>query len=155
MDPLAGSYYVESLTNDLEEEAWNYIKQIDDLGGSVKAIENRFMQNEIEEAAFRHQREIEREERIIVGVNKFATEEDPEMELHTVDETIREKQSARIAELKESRDNPAAERSLSSLEKAAETGDNLLYPMKEALSELATLGEVSDVLRGVFGLYKP
>ena len=154
-DPLAGSYYVESLTNDLEEEAWNYIKQIDDLGGSVKTIEDRFMQSEIEEAAFRYQKEIERDERIIVGVNKFATEEDPEMELHTVDETIREKQSARLAELKESRDNPAAERSLSGLKHAAETGNNLLYPMKEALSELATLGEVSDVLREVFGLYKP
>ena len=155
VDPLAGSYYVESLTDALEEEAWSYIKQIDDIGGSVKAIEDRFMQSEIEESAFRYQREIEREERIIVGVNRFASEEDPEMELHTVDETIREKQSGRISGLKESRDNIAVERSLSNLKKAAESGGNLLYPMKEALSELATLGEVSDVLREVFGLYRP
>ena len=155
VDPLAGSYYVESLTDALEEEAWSYIKQIDDIGGSVKAIEDRFMQSEIEESAFRYQREIEREERIIVGVNRFASEEDPEMELHTVDETIREKQSGRIAGLKESRDNTAVERSLSNLKKAAENGGNLLYPMQEALSELATLGEVSDVLREVFGLYRP
>ena len=155
VDPLAGSYYVESLTDALEEEAWSYIKQIDDIGGSVKAIEDRFMQSEIEESAFRYQREIEREERVIVGVNRFASEEDPEMELHAVDETIREKQSGRIAGLKESRDNTAVERSLFNLKKAAENGGNLLYPMKEALSELATLGEVSDVLREVFGLYRP
>ena len=156
-DPLAGSYYVESLTDALEEEAWSYIKQIDDLGGSVKAIEERFMQREIEEAAYRYQRELEREERILVGVNRFASEsgEDPEMELHTVDETIRERQSERIAELKENRNNPAVERSLTDLRKSAKDGDNLLYPMQEALSELATLGEVSDVLREVFGTYKP
>lgn len=157
VDPLAGSYYVESLTDALEKEAWEYIGRIDELGGSVRAIEDRFMQNEIEEAAFRYQRQIEKEEQIIVGVNRYASEadEEPDMELHTVDETIRDRQTERLAELKESRDSAAVENALSDLKKAAEGKDNILYPMKEALTNLATLGEVSDVLREVFGQYRP
>lgn len=115
------------------------------------------MQREIEEAAFRYQREIEKEERIIVGVNRYegGGENDPDMELHTVDESIRERQTEKLAGLKESRDNAAVEKALLTLRRAAEGAGNLLYPMKEALSELATLGEVSDVLRGVFGEYRP
>ena len=158
-DPLAGSYYVESLTDAVEEEAWEYIRQIDDLGGSVRAIEERFMQREIEDAAFRYQREVETGERTIVGVNRYATpgeaDEDPDMELHTVDESIRDRQTERLAEIKESRDTRAVERSLASLKSAAEGSDNLLYPMKEALANLATLGEVSDTMREVFGQYRP
>jgi methylmalonyl-CoA mutase N-terminal domain/subunit len=156
-DPLAGSYFVESLTDAVEEEAWSYINRIDEMGGSVKAVEVGFMQHEIEEAAYRYQREVEREERIIVGVNRYASDEadDPDMELHTVDETIRERQKERLSELRESRDNAAVERALASVGDAAEGSENLLYPMKEALSELATLGEVSDALRGVFGEYRP
>jgi methylmalonyl-CoA mutase N-terminal domain/subunit len=156
-DPLAGSYYVESLTDAVEEEAWEYIRRIDEMGGSVKAIEERFMQREIEESAYRYQREVEREERIIVGVNRYAGEadDDPDMELHTVDESIRDRQTERLVELKESRDNAAVERALGGLKKAAEGDDNLLYPMKEALGNLATLGEVSDTLREVFGEYRP
>ena len=161
-DPLAGSYYVESLTDAVEEEAWRYIEQIDEMGGSVEAVENRFMQREIEEAAFRYQREVESEERIIVGVNRYTGggEEDADMDLHTVDESIRERQSERLAELRESRDNSAVEKSLARLKEAAESGgeagaENLLYPMKEALSEFATVGEISDTLRSVFGEYRP
>lgn len=154
-DPLAGSYYVESLTDALEEAAWGYIGQIDDIGGSVKAIEERYMQKEIEDAAFRYQREVEKGERIIVGVNRYASDEDPEMELHAVDESIRDQQAARIAELKENRDEAAVGRALSDLKSAAQGDQNLLYPMKEALGNLATLGEVSDVLRGVYGQYSP
>nr|MBA3794314.1 methylmalonyl-CoA mutase [Rubrobacter sp.] len=157
-DPLAGSYFIESLTDAVEEEAWAYISQIDDLGGSVAAIEERFMQREIEEAAFRYQREIEKEERLVVGVNRYAgsaNDDDPDMELHTVDESIRDRQADRITELKESRDSAAVERALARLKAAAEGDENMLYPMREALSELATLGEVSDTLRGVFGQYRP
>jgi len=156
-DPLAGSYYVESLTDAVEEAAWAYIKRIDEMGGSVKAVEERFMQREIEDAAYRYQREVEREERVIVGVNRYTSggTEDPDMELHTVDETIRERQKERLADLKDSRDNAAVEKALARLKRAAEDSDNLLYPMKEALAELATLGEVSDTLRGVFGEYRP
>lgn len=154
-DPLAGSYYVESLTGAVEEEAWEYIRQIDELGGSVKAIEERFMQREIEEAAYRYQREIEREERIIVGVNRYESDEDPAMDLHSVDESIHGQQVERLTELKDNRDNRAVEKSLADLKRAAEGTDNLLYPMKEALANLATLGEVSDTLREVYGQYRP
>jgi methylmalonyl-CoA mutase, N-terminal domain len=156
-DPLAGSYYVESLTDAVEEEAWEYIRRIDSLGGSVRAIEKRFMQREIEDSAFRYQREVERGERIIVGVNRYASEagEEPDMELHAVDESIRDRQSERLAALKATRDNAAVERALKRLGAAAEGSENLLYPTKEALANLATVGEVSDVLRGAFGEYRP
>ncbi len=154
-DPLGGSYYVESLTDAVEEAAWGYIKRIDEMGGSVKAIENRFMQREIEEAAFRYQREAEKGERIIVGVNRYVADEEADIELHSVDESIRDRQTERLNELKDSRDNGAVEKALARLKRAAEGRDNLLYPMKEALANLATLGEVSDVLREVFGQYRP
>ena len=156
-DPLAGSYYVESLTDAIEEEAWDYIRRIDEIGGSVKAVEERFMQREIEDSAYLYQREVEKEERIIVGVNRYASggAEDPDMELHTVDESIRDRQAERLADLKESRDNAAVEKALAGLKRAAEGSENLLYPMKEALAGLATLGEVSETLRGVFGEYRP
>ncbi|MDQ3864796.1 MAG: methylmalonyl-CoA mutase family protein, partial [Actinomycetota bacterium] len=156
-DPLAGSYYVESLTDAVEEAAWDYIRRIDEMGGSVKAVEGRFMQREIEDAAYRYQREVEREKRVIVGVNLYTSggAEDPDMELHTVDETIRERQKERLAHLRESRDNSAVEKALAALKDAAEGSENLLYPMREALAELTTLGEISDTLRGAFGEYRP
>jgi methylmalonyl-CoA mutase N-terminal domain/subunit len=113
------------------------------------------MQREIEDSAFRYQREVERGERIIVGVNRYAAPEDPDMELHTVDESIRDRQSERLTALRETRDNTAVEKALKRLGSAAEGSDNLLYPAKEALLNLATVGEVSDVLRGVFGEYRP
>ncbi len=123
----------------------------------MKAIEERFMQREIEEAAYRYQRQVEKEERIIVGVNRYAVgaDENPDMELHVVDESIRERQSERLAVLRETRDSGAVERALADLKRAAESSEYLLYPMKEALANLATLGEVSDTLRGVFGEYRP
>nr|MBA3491703.1 methylmalonyl-CoA mutase [Rubrobacteraceae bacterium] len=146
-----------SLTDAVEEAAWAYIKRIDEMGGSVKAVEERFMQREIEDAAYRYQREVEREERVIVGVNRYTSggTEDPDMELHTVDETIRERQKECLADLKDSRDNAAVEKALARLKNVAAGSENLLYPMREALAELATLGEVSDTLRGVFGEYRP
>ncbi|MBV9453530.1 MAG: methylmalonyl-CoA mutase [Rubrobacter sp.] len=155
VDPLGGSYYVESLTDAVEEAAWEYIRRIDEMGGAVKAIENRFMQREIEEAAFRYQREIEKEERIIVGVNRYVTDEEAAMELHSVDESIRDRQIQRLAKLKDSRNNRVVAKALAHLERAAQGTDNLLYPMKEALVNLATVGEVSDVLRKVYGQYRP
>jgi methylmalonyl-CoA mutase, N-terminal domain len=154
-DPLGGSYYVESLTDAVEEGAWEYIKRIDEIGGAVRAIENRFMQREIEEAAFRYQREVEKEERIIVGVNRYITDEEADIELHSVDEVIRDRQTQRLEKLKDSRNNSAVEKALADLEHAAQGTDNLLYPMKDALANLATLGEVSDLLRKVYGQYRP
>ena len=156
-DPLAGSYYVEALTDAVEEEAWEYIGHIDALGGSVHAIEKRYMQREIEDSAFRYQREVESGRRIIVSVNRYGSDagEDPDMDLHSVDESISERQTERLAELREERDNAAVEKALRRLERAAEGSENLLYPMKDALSNLATVGEVSDTLRRVFGQYRP
>ncbi len=157
-DPLAGSYYVESLTDAVEEQAWEYVRRIDDLGGSVRAIEERYMQHEIEESAFRYQREVERGDRVIVGVNRYASEavtEDPSMDLHAVDESIRDQQMERLAALKDGRDSAEVERALTGLRSAAEGAENVLYPMKQALASLATLGEVSDVLREVYGQYRP
>jgi methylmalonyl-CoA mutase N-terminal domain/subunit len=154
-DPLAGSYYVEALTDAVEEEAWEYIRQIDEMGGSVRAVEKRFMQREIEESAFRYQREVESGERIIVGVNRYGPAEDPDMELHSVDESIFQRKTERLTQLRETRDNAAVQKALTSLERAAKGSDNLLYPMKEALANFATVGEVSDTLREVFGSYRP
>jgi methylmalonyl-CoA mutase N-terminal domain/subunit len=152
---LAGSYYVETLTDAVEEAAWEYIRRIDEMGGSVHAIEKRFMQREIEEAAFRYQREVESGERIIVGVNRYGSAEDPDMELHSVDESILERKTERLAQLRETRDNAAVQIALRRLQRAAEGSENLLYPMKEALATFATVGEVSDTLREVFGRYRP
>jgi methylmalonyl-CoA mutase N-terminal domain/subunit len=144
------------MTDAVEGEAWEYIRRIDALGGSVAAVEERFMQREIEESAFRYQREVEGGERIVVGVNRYGSEagDDPDIELHSVDESIRERQSERLAKLKETRDTAAVEEALRKLKIAAEGSDNLLYPIKEALSNLATVGEVSDALRDVFGEYR-
>jgi methylmalonyl-CoA mutase N-terminal domain/subunit len=155
-DPLAGSYYVEALTEEVEREAWGYIERIDSLGGAVRAIEEGMMQREIEEAAYRYQREVEKGERVIVGVNRYESGAgDEQMDLHAVDESIRERQAERLEALKETRDSAAVERSLADLKRAAEGEENLLYPMRESLANLATLGEVSDALRGVFGEYRP
>lgn len=112
------------------------------------------MQREIEDSAFRYQREVERGERVIVGVNRYAGG-DTDMELHVVDESIRDRQTERLVGLRESRDNAAVERALKRVRSAAEGSNNLLYPVREALASLATVGEVSDVLREVFGEYRP
>ena len=154
-DPLAGSYYVEALTDAVEEEAWEYIRQIDEIGGSVKAIEERFMQREIEDSAFRFQREVESGERTVVGVNRYGSADDPGMDLHSVDESVLERKIERLAQLREARDNAAVRRALRRLKRAAKGSENLLYPMKEALANLATVGEVSNTLREVFGRYSP
>ena len=154
-DPLGGSYYVEALTDAVEEEAWEYIRRIDALGGSVRAIEVRYMQREIEDSAFRYQREVESGERAVVGVNRHGSAEEPDMELHSVDGAIVEGQARRLAELRETRDGAAVEKALTNLKRAATESENLLYPMKEALANLATVGEVSDTLREVFGQYRP
>ncbi|MDQ4126930.1 MAG: methylmalonyl-CoA mutase family protein, partial [Actinomycetota bacterium] len=121
----------------------------------VRAIEGRFMQREIEDSAFRYQREVESGERVIVGVNRHASDEELDMELHSIDDAIVERQTGRLAELRETRDSAAVERALKNLKRAAAGSENLLYPMREALANLATVGEVSDALREVFGQYRP
>jgi methylmalonyl-CoA mutase N-terminal domain/subunit len=154
VDPLAGSYYVESLTAEIEKRAEEYIKKIDELGGAVKAIEHGFVQREIEESAYRFQKEIERGERIVVGLNKFQEKEKPPANLLRVDPAVRESQINKLKKLRAERDSKKVEQVLSALKKAAGGSDNLMPPIIEAVKVEATLGEICDVLRGVFGEYK-
>ncbi len=155
IDPLGGAYFVEALTNEIEARAWQYIEKVDGMGGAVVAIEAGFYQDEIHEAAFRIQRGIESGERVVVGVNRFPEAEEPAVEIQRLAEDEVAKQIRRLRDLRERRDGGAVSRALASVEAAARGSDNLLPPMKEALRARATLGEVSDALRGVFGEYHP
>jgi len=154
VDPLAGSYYIEKLTDEVEGRAQEYIDQIDRMGGAVAAIEKGFIQKEIGASAYRFQREIEKGERIIVGLNRFQTHEDKLTGLLKVDPEVGAKQVARLQELKNTRDNAAVKQALAELKAAAEGTDNLMPPILKAVKALATLGEVCDTLRGVFGEYE-
>jgi methylmalonyl-CoA mutase N-terminal domain/subunit len=155
VDPLAGSYYVESLTDRIEEEALAYIKRIDDLGGAVRAIEQGYVQQEIQNAAYRYQMDVEKGDRIVVGLNKFQIKEAPPKGLLRVDPSVGERQVEKLTALKARRDNAAVKAALAALETAAKGEDNLMPPILEAVRKYATLGEVCDVLRGVFGEYRP
>jgi methylmalonyl-CoA mutase, N-terminal domain len=155
VDPLGGSYYVEALTDELERLAVGYIEKVDGLGGAVAAIEQGFYQDEIHEAAFRIQQAIERQERIVVGVNRFQEEDAALPELQRIGEEDVAAQVARVRELRASRNQATVGGALVDVKKAAEGTANLLPPMRAALRARATLGEVSDVLRGVFGEYRP
>ena len=154
-DPLGGSYFLEALTDELERLATAYIAKIDGMGGAVAAIEAGFYQDEIHEAAFRIQRGIEDGSRVIVGVNRFEDPEDKPMDLQRIDESQTAEQIERTKSLRASRDAPAVRTALAAVEETARGTGNLLPPMKEALRARATLGEVSDVLREVFGEYRP
>jgi methylmalonyl-CoA mutase, N-terminal domain len=154
-DPLGGSYYVESLTDELERLALDYMERIERMGGAVAAIEAGFYQEQIADAAFRIQQGIESGERVIVGVNRFVDAEERPVELQRVSEEDVRMQIDRLQSLRAERDAGAVSRDLEAVERAARGTDNLLPPMKEALRARATLGEVSDVLRGVYGEYRP
>ena len=155
VDPLGGSYYVESLTNEIERRAGDYLERIDRLGGAVEAIEAGLYQDEIAEAAFRIQQGIESGERVIVGVNRFEDPEERPVEIQRIGEEEVAAQVARVRHLRVSRDRAAVDRTLADVDAAARGTGNLLPPMKEALRSRATLGEVSDALRTVFGEYRP
>ena len=155
VDPFGGSYYVESLTDELERLALGYLDRIDAMGGAVAAIEAGFYQDEIHEAAFRIQQAIERGDRVVVGVNRFEVPEEPRPDLQRIGEEEVAAQVARLRELRAARDQPAVDAALAAVEAAASGPDNLLPPMREALRARATLGEVSDALRRVFGEYHP
>jgi methylmalonyl-CoA mutase, N-terminal domain len=155
VDPLGGSYYVESLTDEIERRATDYLERISRLGGAVEAIEAGFYQDEIAEAAFRVQQGIESGERVVVGVNRFEDPEERPVEIQRIGEEEVAGQVARVRELRATRDRPAVDRALEDVEATARGTGNLLPPMKEALRARATLGEVSDVLRTVFGEYHP
>ncbi|NLY86561.1 MAG: methylmalonyl-CoA mutase family protein [Tissierellia bacterium] len=154
VDPLAGSYYVESLTNKIEEEAIRYIEKIDELGGAPKAIEKGYIQREIQNAAYRYQMEIESGERIVVGVNKFQIEETEKKEILKVDRTVELNQKEKLARLKKERNNEEVERVLKLLKEKAETDENLMPYILDAVKAYATLGEICDVLREVFSEYE-
>ncbi|HEV3471805.1 MAG TPA: methylmalonyl-CoA mutase family protein [Actinomycetota bacterium] len=153
-DPLGGSWLVESLTEEIEARASEYLEKIDGLGGAVEAIESGWMKQEIEEAAFRIAQGIESGERVVVGVNRFTSDAD-DVEITALDPELERRQVERLQRVRAERDQAAVDEALGELEGAARGSDNLLYPMREALSAYATLGEVSDVLRGVFGEYEP
>ena len=154
-DPLGGSYYLETLTDQLEQRTREYLNKIDDMGGAVAAIEHGFMQREIHNAAFAYQREIESKERIIVGVNSFTAGYEPPGDILKVNPAIEEKQRNRVARVRAKRDQQAAQDSLARVEQAARDGSNLMPPIIDAVRAWATLGEIADAMRRVFGEYQP
>ena len=153
VDPLGGSYYVEWLTSEVERRAWEYIRKIDDMGGAVAAIEQGFIQKEIADSAYRYQKDIESGSKVIVGVNKFTVQEPPYSDILTVDDSIRKVQMDKIAAIKSRRNQQKVDAYLSALESAARDGSNLMPHILNAVEEYATLGEISDILRKVFGEY--
>ena len=156
VDPLGGSYYVEALTNKIEAECWDYIKKIDDLGGAVVAIEKGYIQREIQDSAYKWQMEVEKKERIIVGVNKYQIKEKPPEGLLRVDAAVGEFQKGKLAKMKAARDNAAVAAKLAALEAACKDESvNLMPVILEAVKAYATLGEVCGVMRKVFGEYQP
>ena len=156
VDPLAGSYYVEHLTNEIEERAQKYIEQIDGMGGAVSAIEKGFMQREITESAYRFQKEVEAKKRIVVGVNDYVGEEEVPIKTLQVDPAVEKTLVEQLKEIKRQRNQPKVDETLNKLRNAAEQENESLMPlMLQAVKEYATLGEICGTLREVFGEYKP
>jgi len=154
VDPLGGSYYVEALTDEIEQMAYRYIETIDAMGGSVEAIEQGYMQNEIAKSAYTYQKQIEQNQKIIVGVNKFVEKEGAKMPLLKIDDSIRRIQSEKLAQLKNERDAVAVAALLTKLSEVAATDGNLMPHIVGCVEAYATLGEIADVLRQVYGEYK-
>ena len=152
-DPFGGSYFIEALTTELEEAAWELIERVDELGGSVAAIEQGFIQREIEDAAFQHQRQVESGERVIVGVNRYEEHEAEPIELHRLDPESERRQLDRTARVRAERDAEAASAALEEVRRVARGSENLLVPMREALRLRCTVGEICEVLREEFGTY--
>ena len=150
-DPLAGSYFIESLTNEIEQQAWSYIEKIDAMGGSVQAIEQGYMQSEIAASAYVYQQQVEKGEKIIVGVNKFNVEEPQQIPVFKVNDLIRNKQIDKLNKLRLERSTPTVECCLEKIKQAAINEKNLMPPVIEAVENSCTLGEIADVLRKVFG----
>jgi len=154
-DPLGGSYFIEDLTDRLIEEARDLMKQVEAHGGAVHAIERGFYQQQIQESAYRHQQLVESGERVIVGVNEYTETSQQEVEILRIDATLEAEQVARVRRLRDQRANMPVQRALDTLQRGAEGDDNLLPLMREALGAQATVGEVCDRLRAVFGVYQP
>ena len=155
VDPLAGSYYLEWLTDRVEAEAGKYLRTIDEMGGVIKAIESGYIQREIQTSAYEFQKRVERREQIVVGLNQYTLESEPHCELLRVNPQIEEKQRARLKKLREKRDARESARALDEVERAARGNDNLIPPIIVAVRSYATVGEICDRLRAVFGEYRP
>jgi methylmalonyl-CoA mutase N-terminal domain/subunit len=155
VDPFAGSYVVESLTDEVEAAAVALMTQVEDLGGAVAGIERGFQKSEIEQSAYRISQQIDSGERVVVGVNRFTIDAEEHYDPLVVDPAIGDEQCARLARLRAERDQAEVDRLLEEVRSAARGTDNVLHPMREALRARATVGEVSDALREVWGLYTP
>jgi methylmalonyl-CoA mutase N-terminal domain/subunit len=154
-DPLGGSYLIEYLTDSIVSGARDLMARIEEMGGAVTAIEDGFMQEQIEEAAYSFQKGVDRRDRIIVGVNEYTVDEEEVVETLVADPALEEAQRKRLERLRRERDNDAVPKALHRLEEEARGAGNLLYPMREAHAALATIGEVSNALRRVFSTYEP
>src|SRR5205085_2560381 len=152
-DPLGGAYFIEALTDELEAKAWDLIEQIDELGGAVAAIEQGFVQDEIEQAAFHYQQEVEAGERVLVGVNRFREDEREPIELHRLDPAAEQRQVERTARVRTERNAEEATRALAGVGRAARGTDNLLPPLRNALRARCTIGEICNELREEWGTY--
>jgi len=154
IDPLAGSYFVESLTNEMEAKAWEYIEKIDAMGGMIAAIERGYPQMEIADAAYAFQRQIDAGEKIMVGVNKYATEAQHPVPLVEIDEKVGEEQIRRLKDLRRRRDSRAVSQSLADIRAACKNGANVMPHCIAAVKALATEQEICDVYREVYGEYR-
>ena len=155
VDPLAGSYTVEHLTDTIEEQAWQYLNKIEDIGGMVRAIENGYVQKEIQDSAYRYQQEIEKGDRIVVGVNKFTIKDEPPEDILKVDPKLRDFQIRKLSEVKKQRNEEIVSRKLRALQETAkDPNKNLMPSIIDAVKEYASLGEICDVLRKEFGEYQ-
>ena len=153
-DPLAGSYFVEALTDEVERRVLDYIARVDAMGGSVEAIGSRFFQNEIRSTAYRTQQEVDAGERVIVGVNKYVSDEPVEPKLFSVSDAVRQEQSARLAALRSRRDAAAVQAALQEIRRRAKGAENLMPAIVDAVSCYTTLGEIAGALRAEWGEYK-
>lgn len=154
VDPLAGSHFVEQLTDDIEERAWKYIEQIDRMGGSVAAVESGYMQDQIAASAYRFQQELESEKKVIVGLNRFQEKEAPPRDILRVNDAIREERIQRLQSFRSSRNTDQTISALNALRQVARDGGNIMPPVLDAVESRATLGEIADVLRGIYGEHK-
>jgi len=154
VDPLGGSYCIEKLTDRIEAQAAVYIEKIDEMGGVVRAIEQRYPQDEIEQSSYRYQQQIERRERVIVGVNRYTREADTQPEILTISEKAARRQIDRLSRVRAQRDASAVTRALTALEAAARNDTNLMPLILDAVQAYASVGEICDALRRVFGEYE-
>src|SRR5262249_31383508 len=154
IDPLAGSFYVESLTNEIEKHATSYLEKIETLGGMLKAIERGYVQQEIQNAAYEYQQQIDRLESVVVGVNRFEVEEENPIPIQRIDPSLEPRQVERLRSLRAKRDPKPWEEALRQIEDAARSGANLMPRILNAVEANATVGEISDTMRRVFGEYK-